>query len=44
METVIIPKQKYERLKRQAQLDRKLLRELLSGFLDIKKKQVRRVR
>jgi len=43
-ETVCIPKDKFEQLKRQAEIDVELLHQLMSSFKDIKEGQVRRVK
>lgn len=44
METVTIPKQEYEKLKMQAEIDIELLKQLVSSFKDIKEGNVRRVK
>ncbi len=44
METVTIPKQEYELLKRQATIDLDILHQLVSSFKDIKEGKVRRVK
>lgn len=44
METVTIPKQEYETLKKQAQIDLDLLRQFMGSFKDIKEGKVRRVK
>jgi len=43
-ETITIPKQEYEKLKIQANMDIELLKQLLEGFKDIKDGRIRRVR
>ena len=44
METVTIPKQEYEELKRKAEIDEELLKDLIQGLKDIKEGNIRRVR
>lgn len=44
METVSIPKEEYEKLKMQANIDVELLKQLIESFKDIKKGNVRRVK
>ena len=44
METVTIPKQEYEHLKEQAEIDVELLQQLTASLRDIKKGNVRRVK
>ena len=44
METVTIPKQEYERLKMQANIDVDLLKQLIDSFKDIKEGRIRRVK
>ncbi len=44
METVTIPKQEYEHLKEQAEIDVELLRALISSLKDIQEGNVRRVK
>ena len=44
METVTIPKQEYEALKKKAEIDEELLQELVQGLMDIKAGNVTRVR
>lgn len=44
METVTIPKQEYEKLKMQANLDMELLKQLIESFKDIKQGRFRRVK
>ena len=44
METVTISKKEYEQLKKQANLDMDILRQLISSFKDIKEGRVIRVR
>ncbi len=44
METVTIPRQEYELLKRQATIDLDILHQLVSSFKDIKEGKVRRVK
>lgn len=44
METVTIPKEEYEQLKRQAQIDMEFLRELVNSLKDIQEGRVQRVR
>lgn len=43
-DTVTIPKSEYVKLKRQANIDLKFLKELVSSLADIKAGRVRRVR
>ena len=43
METVTIPKEEYEKLKRQANIDVDLLKQFLESFKDIKEGRIRRV-
>jgi hypothetical protein len=43
-ETVTITKAKYEKLKKQAEIDKEFLKELVSSLSDIKAKRVRQVR
>src|SRR3989338_11179841 len=43
-ETVTIPKEEYQKLKRQAQIDMDILQQLISSFKDIKEGRVRRVK
>ncbi len=43
-ETVTIPKEEYQNLKRQAQIDMDILQQLISSFKDIKEGKVRRVK
>lgn len=43
-ETVKISKKEYEKLRRQAEIDVDLLRQLMSSFKDIKEGKVRRVK
>ena len=44
METVTIPKEEYEKLKRQANIDVDLLKQFLESFRDIKEGRIRRVK
>jgi len=44
METVTIPKKEYERLKKQAEIDVELLKQLMESFRDIKAGRIRRVK
>ncbi len=44
METVTIPKKKYEELKKQAEIDMDFLHQLMSSFKDIKEGRVKRVK
>lgn len=44
METICIPKEEYERLKMQANIDLELLRQLMKSFEDIKSKRIKRVK
>ncbi|MFH1593003.1 MAG: hypothetical protein ABIB47_06585 [Candidatus Woesearchaeota archaeon] len=44
METVTIPKQEFEELKKKAEIDEELLQELVQGLKDIKAGRVRRVK
>ncbi len=44
METITIPKQEYELLKKQARIDLDILQQLVSSFRDIKEGKVRQVR
>ena len=44
METVTIPKTEYEELKRKAEIDEELLKDLIQGLKDIKEGKVVRVR
>ena len=44
MEMVTIPKEKFEELKRKAEIDEDLLIELVQGLKDIKAGNVKRVR
>ena len=44
METVTIPKTEYESLKKHAQIDLDLLRQLVGSFADIKSGKVRKVK
>ena len=44
MEMVKIPKEEYERLKEQANIDVDLLEQLISSFKDIKEGRIIRVR
>lgn len=44
METITIPKQEYESLKKQAKIDMDFLRQLMSSLADIKAGRVRQVR
>ncbi|MBI3037100.1 hypothetical protein HYY73_05130 [Candidatus Woesearchaeota archaeon] len=43
-ETVTIPKEEYQKLKRQSQLDMDILHQLMSSFKDMKEGKVRRVK
>ncbi len=43
-ETVTIPKEEYQKLKKQAQIDMDILQQLISSFKDIKEGRVRRVK
>ena len=44
METITISKQKYEELKKKADIDEELLKGLIQGLKDIKEGRVKRVR
>ncbi len=44
METITIPREEYERLKMQANIDIDLLKQLISSFKDISGGRVRRVK
>ncbi|MEK6873898.1 MAG: hypothetical protein AABW91_03560 [Nanoarchaeota archaeon] len=44
METVTIPKEEYEKLKREANIDVDLLKQFLESFKDIKEGRIRRVK
>mgnify|MGYP001605687453 FL=1 len=44
MEMVTITKAKYEELKRKAEIDEELLKELVQGLKDIKEGNLKRVR
>ncbi len=44
METVTIPKEEYNLLKKQAKVDMDILQQLMSSFQDIRAGRVRRVR
>ena len=44
METVTIPKEEYERLKLQADIDIELLEQLMDSFKDVNAGRVRRVK
>jgi len=44
METITIPKQEYEKLKMQANIDVDLLKQLTDSFKDIKEGRIRRVK
>jgi len=44
METITIPKEEYEKLKKKAEVDEELLHELVQGLKDIKAGNVRRVK
>ena len=44
METVTIPKEEYQKLKMQADIDIDLLKQLVASFKDIKCGRVRRVK
>jgi len=44
MQTVTISKQKYQELKRKAEVDEELLQELVQGLKEIKAGRVRRVK
>lgn len=43
-EMVMVPKEEYEQLKKQADIDRGLLHHLLASFRDIKEGRVQRVK
>ena len=43
-ETVTIPRQEYEQLKRKANIDEELLRDMIQGLKDIKEGRIKRVR
>ena len=43
-QTVTIPREEYEHLKQQAEIDVELLRDLVSSLKDIKEGKVRRVK
>ena len=42
--TVTIPKQEYEELKKKADIDEELLKDLIQGLRDIKEGRIKRVR
>ncbi len=44
METVTIPKQEYDELKKKAEIDEELLHDLIQGLKDIKEGRIKRVR
>ena len=44
LDMVTIPREEYEQLKREAQIDTDLLQQLMNSFKDIKEGKVRRVR
>lgn len=44
METITIPKQEYEKLKMQANIDVDLLKQLIDSFKDIKEGRIRKVK
>ena len=44
METITIPKEEYENLKKRANIDEELLADLIEGIEDIKAGRVRRVK
>ena len=44
MEMIKVPKNEYERLKQQANIDIELLKQLIESFKDIKQGKIRRVR
>ena len=44
MQTVTIPKQEYNRLKKQANIDMSLLKQLIGSLADIKSGKIRRVK
>jgi len=44
METVTIPKEEYELLKKKAKVDVSILQQLMSSFQDIKEGRVRKVK
>jgi len=44
METITIPKEEYEELKKKAEIDEELLQELVQGLKDIKAGKVKRVK
>ncbi len=44
METVTIPKQEYEELKKKVEIDEGLLHDLIQGLKDIKEGRIKRVR
>ena len=43
-ETVTIPRQEYEELKKKANIDEGLLRDMIQGLKDIKEGRIKRVR
>ena len=43
-ETVTIPRQEYEELKKKANIDEELLRDMIQGLKDIKEGRIKRVR
>jgi len=43
-ETVTIPRKEYEDLRRQAEIDLDIVKQLISSFRDIKEGRVRRVK
>ena len=43
-ETVTIPRQEYEQLKRKENIDEELLRDMIQGLKDIKEGRIKRVR
>ena len=44
METVTIPKEEYELLKKESKLDLNLLKQFVESFRDIKEGKIRRVK
>jgi len=44
METVTIPKQEYNELKKKAEIDEELLHSLIQGLKDIREGRIKRVR
>ncbi|MEK6891773.1 MAG: hypothetical protein AABX25_01185 [Nanoarchaeota archaeon] len=44
METITISKQEYENLKKKADIDENLLKDLIQGLKDVKEGRIKRVR